>query len=72
MIFNTDPLKESLEVIFSRKGNIPYHPDIIFKNNQVKKSSFQKHFEIFLDSKLDFDESYSQALFRMNTRVSLK
>ena len=56
MSFNPNPLKHAQEVIFSRKINKPHHPDIIFNGNPVKKSSYQKHLGIFLDSKLDFDE----------------
>ena len=56
MSFNPDPLKQAGEVIFSRKRNKPHHPDIIFIGNPVKKSSYQKHLGMLLDSKLDFDE----------------
>ena len=56
MNFNPDPLKQAQEVTFSRKRNKPRHLDIIFNGNPVKKSSYQKHLCMFLDSKLDFDE----------------
>ena len=56
MGFNPDPMKDAQEVTFSRKINKAYHPDFIFNANSVKKSSYQKNLEIFLDSKLDFDE----------------
>ena len=56
MSFNPDPLKQAQEVIFSRKRNKPHHPDIIFNGNPVKKSSYQKHLDMLLDSKLDFNE----------------
>ena len=56
MSFNAELLKQAQEVIFSRKRNKPHHPDIIFNGSPVKKSSYQKHLVMFLDSKLDFDE----------------
>ena len=56
MRLNLDPLKQAQEVIFSRKRNKPHHPHIIFNGNPLKKSSYQKHLGMFLDSKLDFDE----------------
>ena len=56
MSFNPDPLKQAQEVLFSRKRNKPHHPGIIFNGNSVKKSSYQKHLSMFLDSKIDFDE----------------
>ena len=46
--FNSDPLKQAQEVIFSRKRNKPYHPDIIFNGNPVRKSSNQNLWECFL------------------------
>ena len=33
-----------------------HHPNIIFNSNPVKRSTNQKHWGMFLDSKLDFDE----------------
>ena len=39
-----------------------HHPDIIFNGNPVKKTSFQKHLGMLLDSKLDFDE-YIKGVF---------
>ena len=44
------------EVIFSRKRNKPHHPDIIFDNNPVKRSSYRKQWGMFLNSKFDFDD----------------
>ena len=56
MSFSPDPFKQAQEVIYSGKRNKPHYPDIIFNGNPVKKSSHQKHLDVFLDSKLDFDE----------------
>ena len=44
------------EVIFSRKRNKPHHPDIIFDNNPVKRSSYRKQWGMLLNSKFDFDD----------------
>ena len=54
--FQSAPLKQTQEAIFSRKKNTPHHSDIIFNRNPVKQSSYQKHLRMFLDSKLDIDE----------------
>ena len=35
------------------RRNKPHHSDIIFNDNLVKKSSYQKHLEIFLNSNLN-------------------
>ena len=49
-------MKQAQEVIFSRRRIKPCHPDIIFNVNSVKKSSYQKHLAMFLDSKVNFVE----------------
>ena len=71
MSFNPDPLKQAQEVIFSRKRNKPHHPDIIFNGNPVKKSSYQKHLGMFLDSKLDFDEHIKGVFEKTSKSIGL-
>ena len=66
MSFNPDPLKQAQEVIFSRKRNKPNHPDIIFNNNPVNKSSHQKYLGMFVDSKHVFDE-HIEGVFEKTT-----
>ena len=65
MSFNPDPLKQAQEVVFSWKRNKPHQSDIIFNGNPVKKSSYQKHLGIFLDSKLDIDEHKKEYLIKL-------
>ena len=50
MNFNTDPVKQAHEVIFSRKANEIYHPTLIFNNTSVSQSSSQKYLGVILDS----------------------
>ena len=69
MIFNSDPLKKAQRVIFSRKRNKPHHPDIIFSVIPLKKCSYQKHFGIFLNSKLDFDKASKYLIKLVNLFV---
>ena len=71
MSFNPDLLKQAQEVIFSRKRNKPHHPDTIFSGNPVKKSSYQKHLGIFLDSKLDFDEHIKGVFEKTSKSIGL-
>ena len=49
MSFNPSPLKPVQEVLLSQKRNKPHNPDIIFNGNPVRKSSYQKHWGMFLD-----------------------
>ena len=71
MSFNTDPLKQAQEVIFSRKRNKPNHPDFVFNANPVRKSSYQKHLSMFLDSKLDFDEHIKGVFDKTSKSIGL-
>ena len=67
MSFNLDPLKQTQEVIFSRERNQPHHPYINFSSDPVKtKLFYQKHLEIFRNSKLDFDQ-YIKWVFDKNS-----
>ena len=56
MSFNPDPSKKAQEVIFSRKIKKSSHPVLIFNNNQVIQTPYQKRLGLFLDEKLDFGE----------------
>ena len=71
MSFNSDPLKQAQEVIFSRKRNKPHHPDIIFNGNTIKKSSSQKHLGMFLDTNLDFDEHIKGVFDKTSKSIGL-
>ena len=66
MSFNSDPLKQAPEVILSRKRNKPNK-----KGNPVKKCSYQKHFGMLLDSKLDFDEHIKGVFDKTSKSIGL-
>ena len=51
MSFNPDLSTEAQEVIFSQKIKKPSHPLLIFNNNQVMQTQYQKHLGFFLDEK---------------------
>ena len=56
MGFNPDPSKQVEEVIFSCTIKKPSHPVLIFNNNQVTQTPYQKHLGLFLNEKLNFGE----------------
>ena len=58
MTFNPDPLKQAIEVLFSRKRKVIDHPDLIFNVNKLTRSSSQKHLGMILDEKLNFTNIY--------------
>ena len=55
MNFNPDPSKQAQEVLFSKKKNMPSHPDLYFNHSKVKTVPAQKHLGLLLDSKLNFN-----------------
>ena len=59
-------------VLFSTTiRNKPHRPGIIFNGNPVKKSSYQKHLGMFLDSKLDFDEHIKGVFDKTSKSIGL-
>ena len=54
MSFNPDPLKQAVEIRFTRRKSDIDHPVILFNNTPVKKVDEHKHLGIILDSKLTF------------------
>ena len=54
MMFNLDVSKQAQEVVFSRKAITTNHATVCVNNDPVTRENFQKHFGLFLDSKLNF------------------
>ena len=71
MSFNPDPLKQAIEVLFSKKRNIVHHSDIYFNGNVVTRSNSQKHLGMILDDKIDFNEHISLKLSKARKGVGL-
>ena len=71
MNFNPDPSKQTQEVIFSRKIKKPSHPVLIFSNNQVIQTPYQKHLGLLLDEKLNFGKHLRYIANKVNTSIGL-
>ena len=71
MSFYSDPSKQAQEVIFSRKIKKPSHPVIIFNNNHVMQTPYQKHLGLILDEKLNFGEHLRYIANKANTSIGL-
>ena len=69
--FNTDPSKQAQEVILSCKIKKPSHPDLIFNNNKVIQTPYQKHLGMFLDYKLNFGEHLKYIANKVNKSIAL-
>ena len=56
MAFNPEVNKQAVEIIFSQKRKLPYHPPLYFNGNEVLKVNEHKHLGLVLDSKLSFSK----------------
>ena len=61
MNFNPDPTKQTQEVIFCPKLQITNHPCLIFNQNTFNLTESQKHFGMFLDSRLEFKKQWKSS-----------
>ena len=68
--FNPDPIKQAQEVIFSRKIMKIDHPPLYFNENLLK-SSTQKHLGMILDTKLDFSLHLKNVQNKVNKTIGL-
>ena len=71
MSFNPDPAKQAQEVIFSRKNNRPVHPNLIFNQTNVNRTSSQKHLGLILDEKLNFKEHVKVLIDKASKGISV-
>ena len=71
MSFNPDPGKQTQEVIFSLKIQKAYHPSIYFNNKSVKQVHSQKHLEMILDTKLNFQGHLKNILNKVYKTIGL-
>ena len=65
--------KKANEVIFSRKSNSKsfLNPPVKFSENNITKSSYQKHLGKVLDSKLSFNTHIDQKIKKCNKLIGL-
>ena len=71
MSFNPNPNKQAQEVIFSRKLQKSDRPPLVFNNNIVIQSITQKHLEMCLETKLDFQEHIKNIFSKTNKKNGL-
>ena len=62
MLFNPDPNKQAVEILFSKKGEKYNYPPQTFNGDIVQIAISQKHLGLVLDSKLDFNEHISHKI----------
>ena len=67
-----DPSKQAQEAYFSNKVTKTNHPNIIFKDNTVQKSTNQKHLGIILDENLTYNNLITCKFKTVNNTVNFK
>ena len=57
MLFNPDPNKQAVEILFSKKQHEKdNYPPLNSNGDNIQTAISQKHLGLVLDSKLDFNE----------------
>ena len=69
MSFNPDISKQPQEVIFSRKAVKASHPAVFFNDTPIACCSTHKHLGMYLDEKLNFEESPQTKKIVKTTKV---
>ena len=72
MSFNPDPLKQALEIRFTRRKKRDFdRPVILFNNTPVKKIDEHKHLGIILDSRLTFPAHIKVVVFKTRKCIGM-
>ena len=71
MIFNSDPTKRAQEVIFSKKPQESFHPNLYFNKFVVEKVQTQKHLGLKLDKRLSFKEHLKDKFAKVNRKIEI-
>ena len=71
MSFNPDINKQAQEAIFSRKLQKSNHLSLTFNGTSVTQFEIQRHFEMFMDLKLDFKEHIQKVLNKVIKTIGL-
>ena len=71
MSFNPDPMKQAVEVVFSKIRNTVNHPRIFFNDKQVVTVNEHKHLGIILDSKLTFSSHFQSIISKTRQGVGM-
>ena len=73
MGFNLDPTKQAQEVVFSKKPQESFHPNLYFSKLLIGRVQIQKHLELKLDKKLRLKELLQDKFAKINRKIgSLK
>ena len=72
MLFNPDPNKQAVEILFSKKQHEKdNYPPLNFNGDNVQTAISQKHLGLVLDSKLDFNEHINNKINKCNKIIGI-
>ena len=71
MSFNPDPIKQAVQVLFSRKTSKLAHPIIFINDTEVKTVNEHKHLGLTLDTKLTFASHIGEKLKKARKGLSI-
>ena len=71
MSFNPGIIKQTQEVIFSRKLQKSNHFSLTFNGTSVTRSRIKKHLGMFLDLKLDFKKHIQNVANKVSKTIGL-
>ena len=71
MLFNSDPVKQALEVCFSYKRDKVVYPPLQLNNNDVQSANSQKYLRLVLDSKLHFNKHVNNKINKCNKSIGI-
>ena len=71
MLFNPDPSKQAIEVLFSRRATHTPHPVLTFNDNVICSKDSHKHLGMILDKKLTFGHHLKEKISKANKGIGL-
>ena len=71
MSFNSDPQKQAVELRFSKKRLVMYHPVILLNNILVKQVEEHNHLGLILGSKLSFSAHIKSFISKARKGIGL-
>ena len=71
MIFNPDVSKQPQNVVFSHKVVTTNHVTLYFNNDSVITENFQRHFGLFLDSKLNLPDHINEKIKKATKGINV-
>ena len=71
MGFNLDPTKQAQEVVFSKKPQESFQPNLYFSKLLIGRVQIQKHLELKLDKKLRLKELLQDKFAKINRKIGI-